>query len=107
LDLCWFGNHEYCLTSYYLDGTPCWKTPFGHPPFGAPQRTSRLQHVLESKLNFDENQKQAYEVLIHEHRQQIDSLHQAIQEAKRDLYSKGLSQNDSIILKNKIRLQIL
>jgi hypothetical protein len=48
-------------------------------------------------LNFDENQKQAYEVLIHEHRQQIDSLHQAIQEAKRDLYSKGLSQNDSII----------
>ncbi|MDI9859545.1 Spy/CpxP family protein refolding chaperone [Flectobacillus roseus] len=78
-------------------GHPRGGAPFPHPPFGAPQNGPRLQHVLESKLNFDENQKQAYEVLIHEHRQQIDSLHQAIQEAKRDLYSKGLSQNDSII----------
>ena len=78
-------------------GHPRGGAPFLHPPFGAPQNGARLQHILESKLNFDENQKQTYQELIHEHRKQIDSLHQAIKEAKRDLYSKGLSQNDSII----------
>lgn len=77
-------------------GRPAGRPPHGQP-FGMGHEGPRLQDYLESKLNFDEKQKQAYETLIHEHRRQIDSLHLAIQEAKKDLYSQGLSQNDSII----------
>jgi Spy/CpxP family protein refolding chaperone len=87
-------------------GRPAGRPPHGQP-FGMGHEGPRLQHYLESKLNFDEKQKQAYETLIHEHRRQIDSSIWRFKKPKKTYTVKVCHKMIRLSLKSKIRLRTL
>lgn len=59
-----------------------------HRPHGmnGPHHEGPKRLIIE-KLHFDDEQKQAYEKLIHAHRAQIDSLDHEVRFCKNELYS--------------------
>lgn len=72
----------------------------GHrpPPHGRPEP----REIIIEKLHFDEQQIEAYELLIREHRKQIDAVDEKIRDTKNSLYallnSNDSSSKDSLII---------
>lgn len=72
----------------------------GHrpPPHGRPEP----REIIIEKLHFDEQQIEAYELLIREHHKQIDAVDEKIRDTKNSLYallnSNDSSSKDSLII---------
>jgi len=64
-----------------------------HPPQGGPKGEGPKQIIIE-RLHFDSMQQKDYELLVVEHRNKTDELHEASKKLHDDLYS--LLKNDSI-----------